>query len=295
MAEEISFYSENVRCSALNYRTNSDRPKGMVVMAHGLGGVKELWINRFAEFFCANGYNCFLFDYRNYGTSDGDKRQLVKVRDQLKDWENAIEFAKNELRTDGEKLILFGSSFSGGHVIRLLSERDDVIAAVSQCPYTDTLATVKTFSPKSILKFTLPVLLDLLSCLTGYHPYTLDLANETGKGALMKVPHYNEYLKRVPETLKVNNKAPARTILEFLKYSPGKYFKNVHKPIFVAPCLRDNLAPAYKTIELAGQCPTAVVKEYDCDHFDIYFDPFFEEACGDYLNFLNGIQSGKEG
>ena len=111
-------------------------------------------------------------------------------------------------------------------------------------------------------------------------------------GTLMKVPHYNEYLKRVPETLKVNNKAPARTILEFLKYSPGKYFQNVHKPIFVAPCLRDNLAPAYKTIELAAQCPSVVVKEYDCDHFDIYFDPFFEKACADYLIFLNGIQTG---
>lgn len=285
MVKDMDFYSENVRCSALRYETEWDTPKGVIVMAHGLGGVKELWIDKFAEYFCENGYHCFLFDYRNSGTSDGNKRQLVNVRDQLRDWANAIEFAKKEFKTD--KVGLFGSSFSGGHVMKLLSERDDAVMAISQCPYTDTVATVKTFPFRSVLRFVLPVTLDLLSCLTGYHPYMLELTNETGKGALMRVPNYDEYLRRVPEGLVVDNRAPARTILQFLKYSPGKCLKKINKPIFIAPCLQDNLAPAYKTIELAGKCATAEVKEFDCNHFDIYFGEFFEEARVAYLEFLD--------
>lgn len=287
MKKEINFYSKKIRCSALYYKTNSNKSKGIIVMAHGLGGVKELWIDKFAEFFSKNDYECFLFDYRNYGTSDGNKRQLVNVKNQLMDWNNAIEFVKNNLDTNVKDIILFGSSFSGGHVIKLLSKRDDVKMAISQCPYTNTLATVKTFSLKRILKFIFPVLLDLLSCLTGYHPYTLELANESGKSALMKIPNYNDYLKRMPKNLNVINKAPARTILEFLKYSPGKYFKNIDRPIYVATCLKDNLAPAYKTIELANKCKGATIKEYNCNHFDIYFDDYFKEACNDYLEFLN--------
>lgn len=287
MKKTIDFYSDKTRCSALLYQANLPVPKGLIIMAHGLGGVKELWIDKFAEFFSKNGYTCFLFDYRNQGTSDGNKRQLVSVKDQLEDWNNAINFAKNNLDTRTDNLILFGSSFSGGHVIKLLSEREDAKMAISQCPYTDALATAKTFSPLSVLKFIPPVVLDLLSCIAGYHPYMLELANKSGKSALMRVPNYDFYQKRIPKGLNVQNAAPARTILEFLKYSPGKYFKKITKPIFVAPCLKDNLAPAHKTIELARQCKTATIKEFNCNHFDIYFDDFFTEACNEYLNFLN--------
>ena len=67
----------------------------------------------------------------------------------------------------------------------------------------------------------------------------------------------------------------------------GKYFKNIDRPIYVATCLKDNLAPAYKTIELANKCKSATIKEYNCNHFDIYFDDYFKEACNDYLEFLN--------
>lgn len=285
MKKEIDFYSKKVRCSALVYKPKLDSSKGLIVMAHGLGGVKELWIDKFADFFSKNGYECFLFDYRNQGASDGSKKQLVNVKDQLEDWNNAIDFAKQNSKT--KNIILFGSSFSGGHVIKLLSERKDVKMAISQCPYTDALATTKTFPMKRILRFVFPVIFDLLSCVTGYHPYMLQLASKDGKTALMKVPNFEVYLEKIPKDLNVPNAAPARTILQFLKYSPGKYFKKITKPIFVAPCLKDNLAPASKTIELAHQCKTAVVKEFDCDHFDIYFGEYFKDACNSYLEFLD--------
>ena len=287
MIEKIGFYSKKTRCSAIYYKTKFKNLKGIIVMAHGLGGIKELWIDKFAEFFCKNGYDCFLFDYRNYGESGGNKRQLVNVKDQLTYWNSAIEFVKNNLNIKTKNIILFGSSFSGGHVIKLLSERNDIKMAISQCPYTSTLATVKTFSLISILKLILAALLDLLTCVTGYHPYTLMLASESGEKALMKVPDYNRYLKKIPKNVNFINKAPARTVFEFLKYSPGKYLKKINKPIFIAPCIKDNLAPAYKTIKLANKCKNAIIKEYNCNHFDIYFDDFFIEACNDYINFLD--------
>ena len=85
------------------------------------------------------------------------------------------------------------------------------------------------------------------------------------------------------------NKAPARTLLEFLKYSPGKYFSKINTPIFVAACTQDDLAPADKTIELAKKCKTSTYKTYDCGHFQIYCNELFEEVINDYLEFYNKI------
>ncbi len=86
----------------------------------------------YAERFAAAGYACYLFDYRNYGASDGNKRQLINVKMQLTDWYNAIEFIKKDPRIDPEKLLIFGSSFSGVHSVWLSAHRDDVKGAVAQ-------------------------------------------------------------------------------------------------------------------------------------------------------------------
>lgn len=285
--EERDFYSGGTRCSALYYKVSTSTPKGIIVMANGLGGVKELWLNKFADFFCKNGYDCLLFDYRNFGTSDGKKRQLVNVKDQIQDFNSAVDFVRKNFDASSKGVILFGTSFSGGHVIKLLSERNDIKMAISQCPYTNTLATLKTFSVKEFLKFIPPILLDLLSCLTGYHPFTLKLTGGSDEVALMKITNYKKYLEELPKGLIINNKVPARTILQFFRYSPGKYFKDINKPIYVAACTKDSLAPTHKTIELAKKCEFAEIKEYDCGHFDIYFDGYFKKASEDYLRFLD--------
>lgn len=83
------------------------------------------------------------------------------------------------------------------------------------------------------------------------------------------------------------NEAPARTLLEFLKYSPGKYFRRITTPIFVAACSKDDLAPADKTIVLAKKAKNATYKRYDCGHFQIYCNELFEEVISDYISFYN--------
>lgn len=50
---------------------------------------------------------------------------------------------------------------------------------------------------------------------------------------------------------------------------------------YVAACKKDNLAPAYKTIQLAKKAANMKYKEYDCGHFNIYLSPFFEEVIED--------------
>lgn len=287
--EDVDFYSNATRCSAWLYlpKEEKDRKCPVIVMAHGLGGVREMRLNTYAECFSAAGYACLLFDYRNYGASDGDKRQRINVKEQLADWDCAINFIKKSDKVDGSKVLLFGSSFSGGHVITLSAKRKDILAAIAQCPYTNTQATLGTLSPLTALKTIPLVIADLLSCLTGYHPVMMKLCDAPGKTAMMAVPDYKEFFEQISANSSFVNKAPARTLLEFLKYSPGRYTKDIEKPIYYAVCKKDTLAPANATIKCAKQSPKAAIKEYNCGHFGIYLGDVFEQAVKDYIVFFN--------
>ena len=79
------------------------------------------------------------------------------------------------------------------------------------------------------------------------------------------------------------------SMLEFVRYAPGKDLKRVNNPVCIAACLKDELAPAAKTKALARGLPKVTVKDYDCGHFAIYFDEFFEEASRDYIAFFDSV------
>ena len=65
--EDVDFYSNGTRCSAWLYLPETEKKCPVIVMAHGLGGTRELRLYAFAERFAKAGCACFLFDYRNFG------------------------------------------------------------------------------------------------------------------------------------------------------------------------------------------------------------------------------------
>lgn len=285
--EDIDFYSNGTRCSAWLYLPETDKKCPVIVMAHGLGGTRKMRLYEYAERFAEAGYACFLFDYRNYGASNGDKRQLINVKMQLQDWNTAIDFIKKDCRVNADLLLLFGSSFSGGHVTYLTAHRNDVRGTIAQCPYTDTFATINEVGLPYIIKRAPFVIADILSKITGYHPVMMKLSTFSGELAFMEADEKttNDFI----EGADYINEAPARTLLEFLKYSPGKYFGKIKTPIFVAACTKDNLAPAAKTLELAEKAEKSICKKYDCGHFEIYCNELFEEVIEEYISFFNAI------
>lgn len=94
--EDVDFYSDGTRCSAWLYLPAVDKKCPVIVMAHGLGSVREMRLDAYAERFAAVGYACFLFDYRHFGASDGNRRQWINVKKQLEDWNCAVDFVKKK-------------------------------------------------------------------------------------------------------------------------------------------------------------------------------------------------------
>ncbi|MFD3614700.1 alpha/beta hydrolase [Streptomyces sp. NPDC058676] len=50
---------------------NAAGPAPVIVMAHGISGVKEMGLGEYAEVFAAGGLNVVVYDHQNFGASDG--------------------------------------------------------------------------------------------------------------------------------------------------------------------------------------------------------------------------------
>src|SRR6266478_5085016 len=103
-----------------------------VAMAHGLGAVKEMYLESFARRFAEAGVAALVFDYRGFGASGGEPRQRISPRDQMEDYRNALTWLSLQSEIDADRLGVWGTSFSGGHVIQVAAHDPRVRAVVSQ-------------------------------------------------------------------------------------------------------------------------------------------------------------------
>jgi hypothetical protein len=82
-------------------------------MAGGLAVTKEPGTDPFARRFHDAGYTVLAFDYRHLSESDGEPRQIVRVREQLADWQAAIAIARSLPGVDPTTIAIWGFSASG--------------------------------------------------------------------------------------------------------------------------------------------------------------------------------------
>lgn len=262
----------------------------VIVMAHGLGAIKTMRLDAFASRFSQAGLACLVFDYRFFGQSTGLPRGLIDIDEQIKDWNVAIDYAGQMKEVDPKRIALFGSSFSGGHVIKLTADRGSVIkATISQCPFTDGFASAPTVGYSVIPRVTLFALRDFVFGSKEKPGAYISLLGEPGEAAMMNSPNAERDVRRLLQEghteLEVE-RVPARIAVWLLLYRPGRYASKVRSPIFFAICEKDSIAPASTTSAYARTASRAEIKVYkNLGHFDIYVGQAFEEAVKDYIGF----------
>src|SRR6202023_1574009 len=109
-------------------------PAPCIVMAHGFSAVKEMYIDHFAEVFAAAGLAALVYDNRNFGASGGEPRQEIDPVQQVRDYRHAITWARMQPEVDRERIGVWGSSYSGGHVLAVGAIDRRVKCVVSQVP-----------------------------------------------------------------------------------------------------------------------------------------------------------------
>ncbi|BBY39640.1 alpha/beta hydrolase [Mycobacterium mantenii] len=287
--EDLRFPSGDDLISAWLYRPPGDGPAPLLVMAHGLGAVRSMRLDAYAERFNAAGYACLVFDYRNFGDSEGRSRQVVDVGMQLADWAAAVAYARTLPGIDPDRIGLWGTSFGGGHVIATAAKLPGIAAAVAQCPFTDGLASARTITnPLTAARMTARALRDALAGRLGRPPVMVATAGKPGEVALMNTPDaYAGYLRLVPDGAGFRNEVAARIALQIFSYRPGRSTSKIACPILFCVCEADSVAPASATLRHAAKAPRGEVRLYPEGHFAIYVDDAFHRVVADQVAFLD--------
>jgi dienelactone hydrolase len=157
--DDVTFRSEDILSEGTRMAAEVFAPKKpksdrlpTILMSHGWGGTAAL-LRPDAIAFARAGYLVIAFDYRGWGKSDArlvlagklpptssgklvaevkEVKGVVDPLDQTTDILNAIHWAVGDRQCDPERIGLWGTSFSGGHVVYVAARDPRVKAFVSQ-------------------------------------------------------------------------------------------------------------------------------------------------------------------
>ncbi|MBX5470182.1 MAG: alpha/beta hydrolase [Thermoleophilaceae bacterium] len=286
---DILFGAGSDACAAWLYgpADAGEAPLPCVVMAHGFGALRDAGLDAYAERFAAARYRVLLFDYRHFGASGGEPRQLLDIHRQHVDWQAAVEYARSRPDVDPDRIVLWGTSFSGGHVIRTAARDPRIAAVIAQVPFTDGLATLAAGDPRTALKLAAAGLRDVLGALLGRGPHTVAIVGPPGSVAAMTTPDAEPgYMRLVPPGSAFRNEVAARIALRVGWYRPLRDAPKVSCPLLVLVGDHDAVTPPGPAIEVARSAPKGELVRYPIGHFDIYVGEWFERAISDQLAFL---------
>jgi fermentation-respiration switch protein FrsA (DUF1100 family) len=290
--EDIRFTSGKGYCAGWLYsaprRSKLAGDKGVpcVVMAHGFGAEKEARLDSFAEKFVALGMAALVFDYRHFGDSSGEPKRLIDIGRQHTDWQAAVEKARSLAGIDPDRIALWGSSNSGGHVVWVAARDDRIAAVVAQVPHASGPATLRNLEPVRLAKLTAAGLRDRAASLVG-RTHEVQLVGEPGSTSAMTGNDAGDlYPAMYPEGWEFKNGTPARIMLTYAAYSPLRDARKVECPLLVIVGTSDEITPPMPARKLAEQAPQGKLLEFDGGHFDIYRGEVFDWAVSEESDFL---------
>jgi dienelactone hydrolase len=229
----------------------------------------------------------FVFDYRHFGDSQGEPRQLLSVRKQLADIRAAVDHVRGLAEVDGDRVGLWGTSFGGGHAIVTASRNYDVKAVVAQVPHVDGRASAMSIGLKFMAKCLVAGLRDVSRAVLGRQPYYVPVVGPPETFACLNTPGtYDGYLALVPPDSGWRNEVAARVLLTIGTYRPTALAAKIKCPLLLMPARHDNLIPLEAVEKLAAKVPSAELKIIDAEHFDVYTGDLFEETVAVQTEFL---------
>lgn len=274
---EVTFNSDGVACSAWHFPGAGDGfagPAGrpVVVMGHGFGGTKDSGLEPFAERISAAGVDVFAFDYRGFGASEGTPRQSVSIKRQMQDYRCAITAAQSLPGVDRNRVVLWGSSFSGNHVLRVGSERYDVAAVIAMTPMTSGMAVSKAAvahrDVRQALKWTVLGIKSRAQVARGGVPILFPLAAQPGQpGALALDGAYESYTSMAGPTWR--NEVDSAVGMEVVSVRTAAAAKKLRAKLLVQIADFDRYVPADSVAKTAVH-GRGEVHHYPCDHFDVW-------------------------
>lgn len=268
---DITIISQDNPLRGWLYRPDPETTVGdvpVIVMAHGFSAVKEMGLDRYAAAFAAEGFAVVVFDHPCFGASAGTPRQEVHPDRQLRAYRDAITWAQGQRGVDGDRVGVWGTSFSGGHAIVLAATDDRVRAAVAQVPFVCPPAETIPDELREILA------IDEEARSRGADPITIPVVTDdpAGFGALSPDPaSFDWFMAQGVHAPNWRNEVTLASIARLFTYRPIDHAAAVDAPVLLIAARHDVLSP----FEFVGRARVemgshAELVEMDGGHFDVY-------------------------
>ena len=288
---DVTFLSEGLECAAWLYRPDGVANPPIVVLAHGFAAFRELRLDAYAARFAQAGYAALVFDYRSWGASAGEPRRVLDIAAQHADWRAAVAFARSLDGVDATRVVGWGSSFGGGHVLDLAAHDRALAAAIVQVPHVTGPASAFAQAPTLVARLAFAAMRDQVGAWLGRPPRRVKSIGHPGEVAMMTSPGAYDLVLRMAgdkrDELLAENDVAARIALRVPLYSPGRHITKITAPTLVQLAIHDDVTPYEKARKIVARIPKGEVKSYDCTHFEPYLDPHFEHIVTDQVAFLD--------
>src|SRR4051794_29232289 len=220
-----------------------------VVMAHGFSAVKEMYLDDYAETFAAAGLNALVFDNRNFGASDGKPRQEFDPWAQVRDYRHAITYASTLPEVDAGRIGIWGSSYSGGHVLVVAAIDRRVKAVVSQVPLISGHDNMRALVRADFIAgFREQFDADRLARFQGQPPAMVPVVAEDPLApSALPTPDSWQWFTETGRTRAPawRNEVTLRSVEMFTEYEPVTYIPYISPtPLLMLPALGDHLTPS---------------------------------------------------
>lgn len=142
--QDVMFPCQGLVCAGWYYVPDgiaAETKRPAIVMAHGFSAVKEMLLDNFASKFANAGFVVLVFDYRFFGESEGEPRGRLLWPEQVQDYRDAITWVSLRQEVNPARIGVWGTSYSGGHVMFLAAYDRRIKAVVSQVPVANVWST----------------------------------------------------------------------------------------------------------------------------------------------------------
>jgi quorum-quenching protein AidA len=289
--ERISFVSGADVCAGYLFVPEAAADTGRrwpcVVLAQGFSGTMDRLVPH-AERFAAGGIAALVFDYRGFGESGGQPRQVVDLPSQRDDLRAAVAWARGRGELDPGRVALWGSSLGGAHVISVAADDPGIAAVVTQMPFNG-FPRVRDRSAAASLRLLAAMLWDALRGKLGLSPAYIPMIGRLGEVAVVSTTEARRHLRTLAGegTTRWRNQVAPRGLLQMLRYRPALDAARLPAPLLVCLAIDDTETPEAMARELADRAPHGTVRRYPGTHFDFYGDPSVrDQALADQLAFL---------
>lgn len=261
----------------------------IVVMAHGFGLRASDGLAPYADRFVAAGAGVLTFDYRGMGASAGSPRQIIDPWAQLDDLRAAINHARSLPWVNPDKVVLWGTSFAGGHVLHVGAEDPRLAGVMAQVPHVNGAASASTVPPATSAALLTTAAADAAAGALGLPPVYAPITGAAGDVAFITHPGAFEAYQFLTGTAGGwRNEVAARVAPQLPLYSPDLVAGQSTVPTFIGIASNDVVTPNAPTRALAGRMG-ATLHEYSGTHFDAYRGAMFNQLVADEVAFLRSV------